>query len=116
MLTRLSLDSLRNLLNKLLYPLHHTIRRRAEVDKGKKGGKKAGRKGGKKGKKRNKGEEKDGGKGGGSERKRRAKRRRGGGQGRGRTNREVQTVNCEGGGEGAVDRGVTCNLKKAHKP
>ena len=35
---------------------------------------------------------------------------------RGRTNSEVQTVNWEGGGEGAVERGVKSSLKKAHKP
>ena len=33
-----------------------------------------------------------------------------------RANREVQTVNWEGGGEGAVERGVKSSLKKAHKP
>ena len=33
-----------------------------------------------------------------------------------RANREVQTVNWEGGGEGAVERGVESSLKKAHKP
>ena len=33
---------------------------------------------------------------------------------RGRVNREVQTVNWEGGGEGAVERGVKSSLKKAH--
>ena len=30
-------------------------------------------------------------------------------------NREVQTVNWEGGGEGVVERGVKSSLKKAHK-
>ena len=34
----------------------------------------------------------------------------------GRVNREVQTVNWEGGGEGAGARGVKSSLKKAHKP
>ena len=33
-----------------------------------------------------------------------------------RANREVQTVNWEGGGEGAVERGVQSSLKKAHTP
>ena len=33
-----------------------------------------------------------------------------------RANREVQTVNWECGGEGAVERGVKSSLKKAHKP
>ena len=33
-----------------------------------------------------------------------------------RANREVQTVNWEGGGEGAVERGVKSGLEKAHKP
>ena len=33
-----------------------------------------------------------------------------------RANREVQTVNWEGGREGAVERGVERGLKKAHKP
>ena len=33
-----------------------------------------------------------------------------------RANREVQTVNSEGGGEGAVETGVKRGLKKAHKP
>ena len=33
-----------------------------------------------------------------------------------RANREVQTVNWEGGGERAVERGVESGLKKAHKP
>ena len=33
-----------------------------------------------------------------------------------RANREVQTVNWEGGREGAVERGVKSSLKKAHKP
>ena len=33
-----------------------------------------------------------------------------------RVNREVQTVNWEGGGERAVARGVKSSLKKAHKP
>ena len=33
-----------------------------------------------------------------------------------RANREVQTVNWEGGGEGAVERGVKSSLKKAHQP
>ena len=33
-----------------------------------------------------------------------------------RANREVQTVNWEGGGERAVKRGVKSSLKKAHKP
>ena len=35
---------------------------------------------------------------------------------RGCENREVQTVNWEGGKEGAVERGVKSSLKKAHKP
>ena len=39
-----------------------------------------------------------------------------GGFNRERVNREVQTVNWEGGGEGAVARGVKSSLKKAHKP
>ena len=34
----------------------------------------------------------------------------------GAQNREVQTVNWEGGGEGAVERGVKSSLKKSHKP
>ena len=33
-----------------------------------------------------------------------------------RANREVQTVNWEGRGEGAVERGAKSSLKKAHKP
>ena len=33
-----------------------------------------------------------------------------------RANREVQTVNWEGGGEGAVERGVKSSLKRAHRP
>ena len=31
-----------------------------------------------------------------------------------RLNREVQTVNSEGGGEGAVERGAKSSLKKEH--
>ena len=34
----------------------------------------------------------------------------------GRLESEVQTVNSEGGGEGAVERSVKSNLKKAQKP
>ena len=35
---------------------------------------------------------------------------------RGRTNREVQTVNWEADKKGAVETGVKRGLKKAHKP